>query len=173
MAGRGPSLAHLHVRIQGARHTAASAQRNALRAVDTRLSPGVHAAVSVDGFGCAAGGTCCSCGMAGLAAWLSGCRFCIAWGYKLDQLLHVSWLLRILNFSRGVGQHPMDGLDERLVTTADLVAEQLQQARYREVVVVGFSVGSVMAVPFVKALRHRLQARPDGLQRVNLLTLGN
>ena len=114
--------------------------------------------------------------LAGWQGWLLGCLaagFVLLGGYKLDQLLHVSWLLRILNFSRGAGQHPVEGLDERLATTANLVAEQLQQARYREVVVVGFSVGSVMAVPFVNALRHRLQTRPDGPQRVNLLTLGN
>lgn len=114
--------------------------------------------------------------LSGMQGWLLGslaAGLVLLAGYKLDQVLHVSWLLRILNFGCVVGQHPVEGLHERLATTADLVAEQLQQAQYREVVAVGFSVGSVMAVPFVHALRRRLQARPGVPQHVTLLTLGN
>lgn len=94
-------------------------------------------------------------------------------GYKLDKLLHVSWLLRILNFSRQLAEHPVEGLDDRLGLTADLVALQLQEGHYQEVVVVGFSVGSVMVIPFVYALRARLKQKVDGPQQVQLLTLGN
>lgn len=94
-------------------------------------------------------------------------------GYRLDRLLHVSWLLRILNFSRLYAQKPVPALHERWEKTAHLLAEQLQRGSYQEVLVVGFSVGSAMAVPFVHALRHRLRQQPQGPQSVQMLTLGN
>jgi hypothetical protein len=94
-------------------------------------------------------------------------------GYKLDKLLHVSWLLRILNFAHHTAHQPVEDLKERWNASANLAAQQMQQGRYREVVVVGFSVGSAMAVPFVHALRAALQRNPDGPQRVDLVTLGN
>lgn len=94
-------------------------------------------------------------------------------GYKLDKWLHVSWLLRILNFARQSAQQPVDGLQARCKQAADGVAKQLQQGNYCEVVVLGFSVGSVVAIPLVRALRERLQQTPAGPQRVSLLTLGN
>lgn len=94
-------------------------------------------------------------------------------GYKLDKLLHVSWLLRILNFAHHTAHQPVEELKERWNASANLVSRQMQQERYREVVVVGFSVGSAMAVPFVHALRSALQRKPDGPQRVGLVTLGN
>lgn len=94
-------------------------------------------------------------------------------GYKLDQLLHVSWLLRILNFAHLFSQQPIAQLQTRMEATAETVAQQMNQARYSEVAVVGFSVGSVMAIPLVHALRLRLQKMGHGTRRLNLLTLGN
>lgn len=112
-------------------------------------------------------------GGTGACAGLLAAALVLFGGYKLDKLLHVSWLLRILNFARRSAQQPVQGLRERLDASAEVIAAQLQQGRYREVVVVGFSVGSAVALPFVHALRARLQAQPQGPQRVYWLTLGN
>lgn len=94
-------------------------------------------------------------------------------GYKLDKLLHVSWLLRILNFASQSARAPIEPLRVRMETSAELIASEMQRGRYGEVVVVGFSVGSAVAVSLVHALRQQLQRVPQGPQAVNLLTLGN
>lgn len=94
-------------------------------------------------------------------------------GYKLDKLLHVSWLLRILNFARQFAQQPVEELNERLSKSADEIASQLQRGHYSEMVIVGFSVGSVMALALAHALRSRLQLQANAPQKVHLLTLGN
>ena len=94
-------------------------------------------------------------------------------GYKLDKLLHVSWLLRILNFAPEVAEQPVNELQQRMETTAKLIAEQMASQRWRDVVVVGFSVGSAVSVSFMDALRQSLQNRPDLLEKIHLLTLGN
>lgn len=94
-------------------------------------------------------------------------------GYKLDQVLHVSWLLRILNFARRSAKQPMEQVHRRFVEMADAVAQEVTAGQYQEVVVVGFSVGSSLAVPLVQALRKRFKALSDSPQRLHLLTLGN
>lgn len=117
-------------------------------------------------------------GSLGVAAGLAVAGLTLLLGYKLDRLLHVSWLLRILNFSRQMSEQPMDGLAQRVDATAEVLAEQMQQANYREVVVVGFSVGSALALQLVHAVRQKLAQSTQhnagqGLQDVHLLTLGN
>ena len=94
-------------------------------------------------------------------------------GYKLDQKLHVSWLLRILNFARTSAHEPLKSLNLRLEEMAASVAQQIQTGRYPEVVVVGFSVGSTVAVALVHQLRQHLLALSDTPQPLHLVTLGN
>jgi surfactin synthase thioesterase subunit len=51
-------------------------------------------------------------------------------------------------------------LDERIEAMAAEVAKAMQQQRWREVVVVGFSVGSVQALKLTQALRRKLAEDP-------------
>ena len=94
-------------------------------------------------------------------------------GYQLDKRLHVSWLLRILNFARRSGQQPPDVVQQRFKQLADGVVQQVQAGTYQEVLVVGFSVGSTLAVSLVQVLRESFQQAAAKPQQLNLLTLGN
>lgn len=94
-------------------------------------------------------------------------------GYKLDKVLHVSWLLRILNFARLSSEQSMAALDEKFLKTAEALFLQIKQGHYQEVVVVGFSVGSAMALSLVQGLQQKMHEQKSSLQKVNFLTLGN
>lgn len=110
---------------------------------------------------------------AGALAGICNAGLVLFGGYKLDKVLHVSWLLRILNFSRLCSEQSMAALDEKFLKTVDALCAQIKQGHYQEVVVVGFSVGSAMALPLVQALQQKLQEQKSSLQKVNFLTLGN
>ncbi|MBV8248087.1 MAG: hypothetical protein JO200_06510 [Comamonas sp.] len=118
-------------------------------------------------------------GAAGLALMVGAL---VCWGgFALDRHIHISWLLRILNFARISSERTFPELEERMEFMAADVARGLRQGRWREVVVVGFSVGSVHAVKMTAALRRHLAANPEtavsdvsvSAQLVNLVTLGN
>ena len=102
-------------------------------------------------------------------------------GLALDRYIHVSWLLRILNFAHSSSLKKSPVLDERIDAMAQELAQGMQQAWWREVVIVGFSVGSVQAVKLTAALRTKLAAAqssthssgPGSQGEVTLLTLGN
>lgn len=116
---------------------------------------------------------------AGAATLMLAAVAVVGWGgLVLDGYLHISWLLRILNFAHVSSRKTFPVLDARIETMAAEVAQALQQQRWREVVVVGFSVGSVQALKLTQALRRRLAESPLSLQAsrrplVNLVTLGN
>lgn len=116
---------------------------------------------------------------AGAAALMLAAVAAVGWGgLVLDGYLHISWLLRILNFAHVSSRKTFPVLDARIETMAAEVAQALQQQRWREVVVVGFSVGSVQALKLTQALRRKLAESPLSLQPsrkplVNLVTLGN
>ncbi|MPS95312.1 hypothetical protein [Comamonas sp.] len=103
----------------------------------------------------------------------------VGWGgLVLDRYLHISWLLRILNFAHASSEKAFPELEARIEAMAEDVAKAMQQQRWREVVVVGFSVGSVQALKLTRALRRRLAQSPLSLAPsrkpvVNLVTLGN
>lgn len=126
--------------------------------------------------------------LAWLAMWGGGQALAGAWGvclglvaaavvlwggYRLDRVLHVSWLLRILNFARASSEAPAPVLHARLEQTAQAIAAQLQAQAYRDVVVVGFSVGSAIAVSLVRALSQRMALQAAAPGRLCFLTLGN
>lgn len=116
---------------------------------------------------------------AGAAALMLAAVAVVGWrGLVLDGYLHISWLLRILNFAHVSSGKTFAVLDARIEAMAAEVAQALQQQRWREVVVVGFSVGSVQALKLTQALRRKLAESPLSLQPsrrplVNLVTLGN
>ncbi|MDR2326516.1 MAG: hypothetical protein LBE51_14120 [Acidovorax sp.] len=125
--------------------------------------------------------------LAGFSSAAAAVAACVAWalvcwgGFVLDGHIHVSWLLRILNFARSSSEQGLPVLDARMEAMAAEVAQGMRQGRWREVVVLGFSVGSVQAVKLVVALRQQLaadqSAAPDAVlasaPAVGLVTLGN
>lgn len=102
-------------------------------------------------------------------------------GIAIDRLIHVSWLLRILNFANLSSNKKFPMLDERVDAMAQELSQGMQQSRWREVVIIGFSVGSVQAVKLTAALRKKLKTAelsPSSVatplaDMVNLVTLGN
>jgi hypothetical protein len=125
--------------------------------------------------------------LAGFSSVAAAAAACVAWavvcwgGFVLDGRIHVSWLLRILNFARSSSEQGLPVLDARMEVMAAEVAQGMRQGRWREVVVLGFSVGSVQAVKLVVALRQQLaadqSAAPEAVlvsaPAVSLVTLGN
>lgn len=95
----------------------------------------------------------------------------------LDKLLHVSWLLRIFNFASDSKQLHSPVLAQRTLAMAEWIQIQAARRPGLEVVVLGFSVGSVQALHLVDALRQRLGAQQTAAEAapaaVTLLTLGN
>lgn len=100
--------------------------------------------------------------------------FIFLWaGYALDKKIHVSWLLRILNFSRKEAENSVHEVDDRFKRTAKIVARQIISSDYQELVVIGFSVGSAVAVSFAQSIREEFILEGCPKQKINLLTLGN
>ncbi|MDR0215264.1 MAG: hypothetical protein LBJ15_14825 [Comamonas sp.] len=109
----------------------------------------------------------------------------VCWGgFVLDGHIHVSWLLRILNFAHLSSNQAFPVLDARMEALAADVAKGVRENRWREVVVVGFSVGTVQAVKLISILRQRMAidqvgatssmlASPPYGNLLSLVTLGN
>ncbi len=98
----------------------------------------------------------------------------ILWiGYVLDKRLHISWLLRILNFAKKEAEQPLHEIKDRFERTAKIVARQVILGDYKEVIVIGFSVGSAVAVSFGQAIREEFISKGYPKQKINFLTLGN
>lgn len=128
-------------------------------------------------------------GLPELAQWLVPmvAAFAVLWGAAgLDKLLHVSWLLRIFNFARISAAEDSEVLAARTQAMAEWVRHRVAQQPGLEVVVLGFSVGSVQAVRLVDALRQpaalvvcggdgaaSASDAPNAPVAVTLLTLGN
>lgn len=100
-----------------------------------------------------------------LAVWILG--------WWADRHLHASWLLRIFNFAaqREAGANTV--LSQRLERTAHRLTAELRQGQWDEVLVVGFSVGSVLGVQLVDAFARQAHHEPDLMGRISLVTLGN
>ncbi len=119
-------------------------------------------------------------GLPALVHWLlpAAAGAAVLWGaFALDKLLHVSWLLRIFNFARHSADRQSEVLAARTCAMADWIAAQAARQPGLEVVVLGFSVGSVQAVHLVDALRKKLPAQVlvagETPTALTLLTLGN
>lgn len=97
----------------------------------------------------------------------------VALGVWADRFLHVSWLLRIFNFAahREAGEKTV--LAARLNATARTLAEELREGQWDEILVVGFSVGSVLGVQLVDSVARQVEGEPALLEKLSLVTLGN
>jgi len=105
----------------------------------------------------------------------------IIWGtLKLEKKLNTTWLVRIFSFSGKYACSQLPELEDRLNTMARHIAEKIRVRDVDEILIVGFSVGSILAV---SSLARALEAsNPQGQDAsdarqgkptISLVTLGH
>jgi hypothetical protein len=112
---------------------------------------------------------------AGLSAWtlalllpvVGAVAFWVA--LRLEQRLNTTWLARIFRFASLQARDDVAGLETRLDAAAASIASRLRDQEVDEVLVVGFSVGSILAA---SATARALGLAQDTRARLSLLTLG-
>ena len=95
----------------------------------------------------------------------------LAAALQWERRLHTSWLLRIYQFAADWAAHRIAALPDRLDRLAQDIHRQLQDPEIDEVLLVGFSVGSMLAVS--AAARVKQLASDSELRRLSMLTLGH
>lgn len=98
----------------------------------------------------------------------------VLWGgWWLEQRLHTSWLLRIFGFADKCAT----GQVGELLSRWDGLATQVRQALFDpdidEVLLVGFSVGSMGAVSVAARIVQACADAPNALAKLSVLTLGH
>ena len=88
-----------------------------------------------------------------------------------ERRLHTSWLLRIYQFAADWAAGRIEALPTRLDGLAGDIERRLAEPEIDEVLLVGFSVGSMLAVS--AAARLARSAVPERLGKLSLLTLGH
>ena len=109
-------------------------------------------------------------------AWGAGAAAAIAvwWGaLRLERRLGTTWLLRIYQFAGDWSQGRVETLDERLDRLAGDIAQRLRDPQVDEVLLVGFSVGSMLAASAASRVQQAAQTQPQDLSRFSLMTLGH
>ncbi len=109
-------------------------------------------------------------------AWVSAAMVVgavLATGWQLEKQLHTSWLLRIFRFAdrHATGQVP--DLSARWDGLAVQIRDALLKPDVEEVMVVGFSVGSVGAVSAAARTVQGCSDAPQILAKMSVLTLGH
>jgi hypothetical protein len=99
-----------------------------------------------------------------VAAAVLACAF--AW----ERRLHTGWLLRIYRFAHLHSLGRVQGIDERLDRLAAQIDTRLRDPGIDEVLVVGFSVGSILAV---SAVARAAECGAPAAGKLALLTLGH
>ena len=100
----------------------------------------------------------------------------LALAYRIEQTLHTSWLLRIYRFADRWARGRLPLLDQRLDVMAQRVAQRLLHGNADgqlddEVLVVGYSVGSMLAADVLARVSQACQGSPQAMQRLSVLTL--
>lgn len=113
--------------------------------------------------------------LAGLTslAGLAGGVAVLAGAWWLERRLHTSWLLRIFSFAHAWAIDRVPGLSSRLDRAARRIADRLQDPSIDEVLVVGFSVGSMWAVSAAARTTRLPGVAPEALNKLSVLTLGH
>ncbi len=97
----------------------------------------------------------------------------LAWAYWARRYWHTRWMLRSYAFVGRMGRKPVAELEVRLDAMAVALCQRMQQNRDDEVLVVGHSLGSIMAVSVLaRALRRDPQLSRRG-PALGFLTLGH
>lgn len=97
----------------------------------------------------------------------------VLWGaLRWERSLNTSWLLRIYRFAADWRSGRTPQLQPRLDAAADGVLRKLRDPDIDEVLLVGFSVGSLLAASIAARVQQAAQAGGLPLERLSLLTLG-
>lgn len=98
----------------------------------------------------------------------------VGWGaFRWERSLNTSWLLRIYQFAADWRSGRVPEVRERTERAADRVLGALREGAADEVLLVGFSVGSLLAVTTAARLQERATAEGVSLERLSLMTLGH
>ena len=97
------------------------------------------------------------------AAWIGALRW--------ERRLHTTWLLRIYQFAADWASGRIEELPQRLDQLFDRIAFQLGQDDLDEVLLIGFSVGSMLAVSAAARVKETVPA--GRLAKLSVLTLGH
>lgn len=130
----------------------------AVFAVGCGIGSGIMLAKTVSNFGSA------------LAAGLFIAAVCFWLGLKLADRLGVLWLLRTYLFVYAWGEAIPDTLDQRLNEFSDIIARDQGHQACDEIIIVGHSVGSILAVSVLARVLDR-HAEVQ-MRNVTLVTLG-
>jgi hypothetical protein len=106
---------------------------------------------------------------AGIAAAAIAGRFALAW----DRRLNTSWLLRIYQFAHAWSRGRTPEVPPLVNKLARSMAGALRDPHIDEVLLVGFSVGSMLAVAATARLKDMSAADPVPLDKLSVLTLGH
>ena len=90
----------------------------------------------------------------------------------LERKLQTSWLLRIYRFTDLWARGQLPDLDERLTKMARRVEERMRLQDTDEVLIVGYSVGSMLAASVVARVLMHCGKEASLVQRLSFLTLG-
>lgn len=101
--------------------------------------------------------------IAGMAFWAAA---------KIEAALNTAWLLRIYAFASRWAADEVDGLEERIDRFARLVEQALEDPETDEVLMVGFSVGTMLAVATAANIIQGGRMR-NSVARLSVLTLGH
>lgn len=127
---------------------------------------------------------------AGLVAWLCGALMAwpfsaagvtaglvaggVLWaGWWIEQRLHTSWLLRIFRFADRHAKGRVPELSARWDGLAADIRQALHRPEVDEVLLVGFSVGSMGAVSAAARTVQICPGVPQALTKLSVLTLGH
>lgn len=96
--------------------------------------------------------------------------------FRIEQRLHTSWLLRIYRFADRWARGKLPVLDERLDDMAQRVAHRLLQGDPvgqldDEVLLVGYSVGSMLAADVLARVSKLCEGVDGAMERLSVLTL--
>jgi hypothetical protein len=110
------------------------------------------------------------------AAWAAGGLGILAtwWAaLAIEGRLNTGWLLRIYRFASDWRADRVADLQPRLERLAGDVARRLAEGEVDEVLLVGYSVGSMLAASAAAKLQQMAIGKGIPLERLSLLTLGN
>lgn len=110
-----------------------------------------------------------------LMSWGLAAAVCVGswWGaLRLERKLHTSWLLRIYRFADLWARGQLPDLDQRIASMAARVQERLQRQDADEVLLVGYSVGSMLAASVMARVLRQCGDDTSLTQRLSFLTLG-
>lgn len=95
----------------------------------------------------------------------------LALGRLLSAKTSAYWLLRLCNFCGKYGQGRLPCVDERMAEFTEIIAAEINKGEADEYLVVGHSVGAILAIPVLAKMLDDHKGLAD--RNIALLTLGH